>query len=102
MATPFLLDTVVRGAKVAVLIGSLIVIASGYNYQRIQMGVSTHAGMSGLTLVLGLWIIASSFFSSVAQIAFWNSVVSGAIVTVLSLYQTTTAIRHTDNPGYMG
>ena len=92
MAAPFILSSVEDGMTGEVVIGALIVVTSGYNYQRVRMQTPIHIGVAGFSLILGIWLITSSVFGNVSATFFWNTVLGGMIIVGTATYQLVSAI----------
>ncbi|MFC6765727.1 hypothetical protein [Natrinema soli] len=87
IAAPLFLSPIEKGVTGDVLIGALIIIASGYNHQRIRMQIPVHSGAAGFTLILSLFLILSSAISDVPSTILWSTTVSGLIIATISIYQ---------------
>jgi hypothetical protein len=88
---------VFRGTNIArwndILVGSAILVLSGYNYfrERSQGMLSRHAAaVNGL---LGSWLLVSPLMIDVTGLLLWNNVIIGTGTTSLAMYNIYAAPR---------
>jgi hypothetical protein len=57
------------------------------NAERMNMSRQSSRGMSGLNILLGLWVVISPFVLTFAQnsVAMWNNVATGGAIALLAL-----------------
>lgn len=69
------------------VIGSAVFLIAGYNFYRMQKGLTASIGSAALVSLLGLWLLASPFLIEMgAEGAFWNNVVTGLLIALLAGY----------------
>jgi hypothetical protein len=86
IAAPFVLGVSGAGLWNAVVVGSLIALASGYNWYLTTTDEDVNRLVAYSAAVLGLWVIAAPFVFGVGTAAMWNDVIVGAIVASFAGY----------------
>ena len=86
IAAPFVLGVTGAGVWNAVVVGSLIALASGYNWYLTTTDEEVNRLVAYSAAVLGLWVIAAPFVFGVGTAATWNDVVVGAVVASFGGY----------------
>jgi cation transport ATPase len=71
-----------------VIVGAAIFLVAGYNFYRLSKNMNVSEAASGLTLLLGLWMVVSPFAVFVLGTGglFWSTVVSGLIAAAIGTY----------------
>lgn len=83
--SPFVYEGITEmGTWNNVLVGAVVFFAAGYNFYRQFNGTPANAGVSTLAALLGVWLVIAALFLEMVDGAFWSTLVSGAIVAVLS------------------
>lgn len=91
VVSPFVLTTTAGGLTASnwnnIIIGIAIFLIAGYNYYRQSQMLEASTGSSSLVALLGLWMIIAPFvvFATVGSM-FWSNVITGALVTIISVY----------------
>jgi uncharacterized membrane protein len=86
IAAPFVLGVTVAGLWNAVVVGSLIALASGYNWYLTTTDEEVNRLVAYSAAVLGFWVIAAPFVFGVGTAAMWNDVIVGAVVASFGGY----------------
>ncbi|MEY7852004.1 hypothetical protein AB7C87_22695 [Natrarchaeobius sp. A-rgal3] len=69
-----------------VLVGTVVLLAAGYNVYRLSNDIPLSVGVSTLVAVLGIWLIVSAALLGMLGSLFWSTLVSGLLVAGLSGY----------------
>ena len=85
--SPFVYDATETALWNNLLVGAAIFLVAGYNYYRIVTNHTTSVGAMTLVAILGLWaLVAPWLVEYAADGLFWSTVVTGALVAILSGY----------------
>lgn len=83
--SPFVYEGIAEmGTWNNVLVGAVIFIAAGYNFYRQYNATPANVGVSTLVALLGVWLVVAALALEMLDGAFWSTLVSGAIIAVLS------------------
>ena len=75
-----------------ILVGSVVVLAAGYNYYRVVNDIPLSVGVSGLVALLGIWLIVSPALLEMqaglglTTSPFWSTLGSGLLIAALAGY----------------
>lgn len=69
-----------------VLVGTVVFLAAGYNYYRLNNDVPLSVGVASLITVLGIWLIVATALIGMVGALFWSTAVSGLLVALLAGY----------------
>jgi hypothetical protein len=86
IAAPFVLGVSGAGLWKAVVVGSLIALASGYNWYLTTKDGKVSRLVAYSAAVLGLWVIAAPFVFGVGTAVMWNDLIVGAVVASFGGY----------------
>ena len=86
MAAPSLLGPTEELFRVDVLAGGVLVVVAGYNSHRAIENEPMHGGALGVNLAAGLFLLAFPLYCDVSRLIFWNDIVCGSLVVVLTIY----------------
>lgn len=86
IAAPFVFGVSDAGLWNAVIIGSLIALASGYNWYLTTQGEEVNRSVAYSVALLGLWVMAVPFVFGVGTAAMWNDVIVGALMATFGGY----------------
>lgn len=89
--SPFVLVQATGGLTASnwnnIIIGIAVFLIAGYNYYRQSQRLEPSTGSASLVALLGLWMIIAPFVVfAVAGLMFWSNILSGALVTIISVY----------------
>ncbi|WP_425601116.1 SPW repeat domain-containing protein [Haloprofundus salinisoli] len=76
-----------------VVVGSVILVISGYNYSREQRREMLDRRAAAVNGLLGGWLLVAPFVFGVPGLFLWNNVIVGIGVTSLALYNIYAAPR---------
>lgn len=76
-----------------VVVGSIILVISGYNYSREQRREMLDRRATAVNGLLGGWMLVAPFIFGVTGLLLWNDVIAGIGVTSLALYNIYAAPR---------
>ena len=69
-----------------VVVGTVVVLAAGYNYYRQSNDVPLSIGVATLVALLGIWLVVSAALLEMSAGAFWSTLVSGLLIAGISGY----------------
>ncbi|WP_254524812.1 presenilin [Natrinema caseinilyticum] len=69
-----------------VLVGLVVLAASGYNYYRLTNDIPISTGIASLIAILGIWLIVSTALLGMTGGLFWSTLVAGLLITAVAGY----------------
>lgn len=88
MAFPFTLGAPPADTWNDIVVGGMIVTLAGYNYSHEQGQGSPDQRVSGLTVLLGSWLLFAPFVNGTEGFLLWNDVAAGVLVASFGGYNT--------------
>ena len=86
MAFPFVFDAPTAHALNDVLVGGTITALSGYNYSQAKVHSRASKRVSGVMVLLGVWLLVVPFILDVTGVLRWSDVATGILVTAFAGY----------------
>ncbi|AGB34000.1 hypothetical protein C488_20897 [Natrinema pellirubrum DSM 15624] len=84
----------------AVLVGLMVVLAAGYNYDRADRRRPLSATGAVLVTVLGLWLIVEPFVLRLEGLPLWHDVILGTIIAGFGSYNAYVAAIIGQTPSF--
>lgn len=69
-----------------VLVGLVVMAASGYNYYRLTNDIPISTAIASLIAILGIWLIVSTALLGMTGGLFWSTLAAGLLITGIAGY----------------